>query len=514
MENNFAAVIAGHKTEDLLQVLQEQEEYAPEVVLAILDELEKRGVALPEEAAIRAKAQQAYVGPTEQQPQSAAEKLRDFGMTFVPQQAYFVTPVLLNLNLLAFLLMVLLGISPINPDAASLIAMGANFGPYTLSGEWWRLLTSTFLHGGLLHLAFNMLALVSVGRALEPLIGRWPYLIAYLLCGLAGSITSLWWDPVRAGVGASGAIFGMFGLLLILMLLERKLPWQHKKGMLLNLGFVLVLNLGFGMKSGIDNAAHSGGLVCGLLFGAVLLLRSDRQLSQHYSAKGNAVMAGVGLLLLGMFFKSIPLAGEARFVYAMEEVSKKEAQAMRVFVALYQAGDKAQAADFVPLLDEGIRRWDESIALLAPIDDVVGEEQDKVTVMLKYLRLRKKSYQVLRSDLAAKRTWQSPQQQQLLQAIDHYVRGLRNGKASEIAREDDPLKSQLSMPAIAAERDSAAKPLYVVDGKKVQQPATVAHLRPDDIESIQVLKGTDATTAYGPEGAAGVVQITTKKATR
>ncbi|WP_347159915.1 rhomboid family intramembrane serine protease [Pontibacter chitinilyticus] len=433
MENKYAAVVAERTSEELLQLLQEREQYEPEVVLAVVDELERRGVAGPELMEMRQEAERLQQAQRElaQQPGTTAEKLQDFGKLFVPQPGYFITPILLDLNLLAFGLMLLLGINFMDPDAASLIAIGGNFGPYTLSGEWWRLLTCVFLHAGIIHLAFNMLALVSVGRVLEPLVGKWPFLIAYLLCGLAGSITSLWWDSMRAGVGASGAIFGMFGMLLVIMLLEQKLHWQQKKGMLLNLGFVLVLNLAFGMKSGIDNAAHSGGLVCGLLFGTVLLLRSNRQITQQYSAKGNAVMAGVGLLLLLVFYQSVPFTGQARLAYTLDQVGNKEAQAMHVLQALVEEGEKAKAADFVPLLEQGVSQLNESIILLQGIDDATGADKDRITVMLQYLLLRKQSFELLRDNLQQHRPWQNPRQEQLLRTINQYVSNLQKGEPQE-----------------------------------------------------------------------------------
>src|ERR1017187_1731001 len=91
---------------------------------------------------------------------------------------------------------------------------GANYGPYTLSGQWWRLVTYMFLHGGLMHIAFNMWCLWDLGALCESLYGRWTYAAIYLITGFAGGLASVGWNPGTLSVGASGAIFGLAGALI------------------------------------------------------------------------------------------------------------------------------------------------------------------------------------------------------------------------------------------------------------------------------------------------------------
>lgn len=104
------------------------------------------------------------------------------------------------------------GLIKVNPDV--MIGLGTDYTPLTLGGQWWRLLTSVFLHFGLLHVAFNMLALYVNGLMAERIFGSVRYLVIYLVAGLAGSVASLLWHPVVNGAGASGAIFGILGALL------------------------------------------------------------------------------------------------------------------------------------------------------------------------------------------------------------------------------------------------------------------------------------------------------------
>ncbi|MVM40287.1 rhomboid family intramembrane serine protease [Spirosoma sp. HMF3257] len=136
--------------------------------------------------------------------------------------------------------------------------MGANYSPLTLGGQPWRLLSSCFLHIGILHLVFNMYALVQIGPILEPLLGTRQFTIAYLTAGLMGSVVSLWWHDVLLGAGASGAIFGMYGVFLALLTtnwLDATVRRELLKSILTFVGF----NLFIGMQSHIDNAAHIGG---------------------------------------------------------------------------------------------------------------------------------------------------------------------------------------------------------------------------------------------------------------
>ena len=174
--------------------------------------------------------------------------------------------------LLVFAAMVLSGVSAVAPTPKQAVAFGADYGPYTLGGQWWRLLTSMFVHFGFIHLGLNMWCLWNLGRAAEQLLGRFSYLLAYFASGIFGSIASVYWHPRVAGAGASGAIFGLAGVLVSFVYLK-KTPshLEINRKMLGSLGTFIAYNLLFGAAiPGISNAAHMGGLVMGFAVGAVL----------------------------------------------------------------------------------------------------------------------------------------------------------------------------------------------------------------------------------------------------
>ena len=118
-----------------------------------------------------------------------------------------------------------------------------------------------FIHGGILHIAFNMWCLWDLGALCESLYGRWTYFAIYMITGVGGGLASLAWNPGTFSVGASGAIFGLAGALIASFYLgEFSLPRAAIKGTLMSLLFFAGFNLFFGMLPGIDNSAHIGGL--------------------------------------------------------------------------------------------------------------------------------------------------------------------------------------------------------------------------------------------------------------
>ena len=163
-------------------------------------------------------------------------------------------------------------ISPAHPASQQLVRWGANFGPLTLGGQWWRLLSSVFLHIGIVHLAVNMWCLWDLGSFAERLYGRATFLAIFLMTGIAGAMFSLLWHPFAIEAGASGAIFGIAGALMASFFLgHERLPRDAGKGALLSIVAFAAYNLFIGaISSGAGNAAHIGGLVFGFAIGLLL----------------------------------------------------------------------------------------------------------------------------------------------------------------------------------------------------------------------------------------------------
>lgn len=169
------------------------------------------------------------------------------------------------------------------------------------SFEPWRLLTSVFAHGGILHIALNMYTLWIFGQILEPMIGKWRYLTVFLISGVAGSAGMLIIGPhtgasiLTGAVGASGAIFGMFGTLVVV---QRKLG-----GPVRQLIVLIVINLAIGFfpifGGNIAWQAHVGGLVGGLLAGVILT--ETRRRSLLPLQVGLLIALGLAVVLAGVY---------------------------------------------------------------------------------------------------------------------------------------------------------------------------------------------------------------------
>ncbi len=239
------------------------------------------------------------------------------------------------------------GVVTANPDV--LQTWGTNYGPLTTNGEWWRLLSSMFLHFGILHLALNMWALFVGGRLTERLFGSAAFVLIYLTAGLAGSLGSLLWNPAVNSAGASGAIFGIYGAMLAFFLrkdssIPTAIVQQQRASGLVFIGFNLMN--GFSHQ-GIDNAAHIGGLVAGFTMGLVMA----RPLAPEARIRTNSVKVfGRGIALALLIVVALFLG-----VRASPRASAEEQAFRRDMVAMGKLEQSAQSAfkDAVAQLQHG-----------------------------------------------------------------------------------------------------------------------------------------------------------------
>jgi rhomboid protease GluP len=187
---------------------------------------------------------------------------------------YTTTYALIAANVLVFLAMVATGVSFTQPSPLDVFKWGGDFAPATLGDhQYWRLLTSIFLHFGIIHIAFNMYVLYQIGPFIETTFGRVRYLLIYFIAGLAGSIVSVTFHPHSVGAGASGAIFGLYGGVFGFLLRERKsLNPEATKSIAKSAGIFVLYNVVFGAMQGTtDLSAHFGGLIAGFFAGLALV---------------------------------------------------------------------------------------------------------------------------------------------------------------------------------------------------------------------------------------------------
>ena len=196
------------------------------------------------------------------------KKRNSFWSFFIPRKGFMATPILIDLNILVFIVMIASGVEIMSPSTLSLLKWGADFGPLTLTGDWWRAVTCNFIHIGAFHLLMNMYAFMYVGLLLEDLIGSRRMFMSYLLTGLCSAVFSLYMHGETISAGASGAIFGLYGIFLAFLFFHR-IAKEQRKALLTSILIFVGYNLVYGMKAGIDNAAHIGGLLSGFLLGII-----------------------------------------------------------------------------------------------------------------------------------------------------------------------------------------------------------------------------------------------------
>jgi rhomboid protease GluP len=225
-----------------------------------------------------------------------------------------------------FLVMVARGVGWWNPTSDQLMFWGAdNAGAVLIKGDWWRIVTAMFVHVGVLHLATNMWCLWNLGLLAEPLMGSAGVVAVYILTGAAGNLLSTlynWLWPIReatgfefpVGAGASGAVFGIAGALIILLKSHRLPVPQIELNKLrrsviyfaaINLGIGITISLGVVERHtgvSIDNSAHLGGVICGLLFAAPMVPRIGSERSLFAKKLRIAVGMVVGILVLFGFY--------------------------------------------------------------------------------------------------------------------------------------------------------------------------------------------------------------------
>ena len=250
------------------------------------------------------------------------------------------TYLLVGINCAVFLAMVSRGVSIGSPTTDQLMHWGANnAGSVLINGDWWRIVTAMFVHVGILHLATNMWCLWNLGLLAEPLMGSLGVLAVYILTGAAGNLLSTnvnWLLPIRegaavyfpAGAGASGAVFGIAGALIVLLKSNRlPVPPLELKKLRRSVIYFAALNLVLGLSisggnlflhSGlnIDNMAHLGGFTCGLLFAAPMVPRLGSPRRVFNMRLRIAVGMVVGVLVLFAFYidNVTPPAGLVHFL--------------------------------------------------------------------------------------------------------------------------------------------------------------------------------------------------------
>jgi membrane associated rhomboid family serine protease len=355
------------------------------------------------------------------QPRPENEAFRDALRARTPH--LFVTPALVTLNAAVFTA-ILFGAGAIgNPD--TLVSMGASLGTRTTNGEWWRLLTSMFVQLGLFHLLVNVAVLAQLGAVLERLVGRWTFAAVYLSAGVFTGLANLSSHPVAVTVSASGAIFGLYGLLLA------SLTWQmfhqlrggrsrnpeagaiESAGRGVTMPPTALKRLGYGAAvflvcsavNGVATTAELTGLIVGVGFGVVLARRAGGE-----TPAPRWVGAAMAAAMVMAVVSAMPLRNIADVAPEITRVVATEERTATTYHAAFEAFKKGRisAEALAQLAERKILPELQAVdARLTALRNVPPEDQPLVASAREYLRLRSNSWRV-RADAIRKTNAEPP----------------------------------------------------------------------------------------------------------
>jgi membrane associated rhomboid family serine protease len=304
-----------------------------------------------------------------------------------------VTPLLVALNVLVFMLMFLGGASD---DTQSLVGWGGNIAPHTTNGEWWRLVSSTFVHGSLFHLLATIAGLVPLGLILERAVGRAAFAAIYVTSGMLAGVVALWTTaPTSVTVGASGAVFGIYGLLLASLIRYRANPPEEKIAIpsitLKRLGgtaaFFVLYSLG---NDYLGALAECAGLAAGFAGGLIVA----RNVAQEKAGMPSAALAAAVATVIA-FAGAFPLQGiidvrpELARLAALEE---RTAGDYDKAVVKYRGGTITEDA-LIQMIDRTIVPELRKVrAHLAALHGVPSEQAPLVAAASEYCELREQSW--------------------------------------------------------------------------------------------------------------------------
>jgi len=258
-------------------------------------------------------------------------------------------------------------------DALAILHSGGNLNPFTLGGQPWRILTSMFLHFGIIHLAVNMYGLFSLGRTMEPAMGIQRFLLVYFFCGIAAGIASLVFNMYTISAGASGAIFGLFGYTLGAELIGTANDRKRLTAVVINFVVFVVINTFIAANINVDIAGHLGGLVAGILLS--VLHFQFRVLVQN----GNLAIA---LVLLSSIVFVLP-KDLVRYYRVFQRVLAAERHTNRIY------GNRLDDAQLLDSLKTIVPEWDSIQKTLHNLKHVRHELTQDTTTLRDYITLSK-----------------------------------------------------------------------------------------------------------------------------
>jgi Uncharacterized membrane protein (homolog of Drosophila rhomboid) len=419
MENYYSEVMSKNSDKELQDIIANRNCYEDEAYIAAIDELQKRDLVTDELLKIREellgkRIEEERKVQIEKEERKVERKkaFKEAVELLKPTKKYFYTPILVYLNVAIFIIMVLSGVHPFEPSVDSLIQWGGNLRAATLNGQLWRLLTNVFLHGGLFHLLFNMYALLYVGGLLEKKFGKHRFILVYIITGVLASIASISYNENIVAIGASGAIFGIYGLFLALLVSKNyRVPEESRQNLISSILVFIGYNLFYGFtKEGIDNAAHIGGLVSGFIIGFAYYPAFRIPRYSKFISSGLVVLSLIIVFLMPKFIHNP--SGEFRNM--ITEFTNNENKALWMYREKISNSPEKTQYYYDRLKSEGIELWNNNLRLLNSLSNLPPYLKERVDILNEYCNLRIESCKIMQSLIK----YNNPSDQETLNSIN------------------------------------------------------------------------------------------------
>ncbi len=349
-------------------------------------------------------------------------------------------------------------------DVLAILYAGANLNPFTVGGEPWRIITSMFLHFGIVHLLVNMFALYSLGKPLESDLGSVRFLLLYFICGIAGGISSLLFNLYTISAGASGAIFGLYGYRLAAELIGNYNDRDRLLSVVINFVIFVVVNALITSQFNVDLSGHLGGGIMGAL---VALLHHKFQL----------LTSGIALATASfVLYVSILLVPKDQLYYyrIFQRVIETERKTNRFF------GNSLNDQQLTDSLTSVLPTWDSIHADLRSLNRVPPELSSDTTNLSRYIRLRKQETS-FRVAMIERESYVYLDSLEIVTSQFDSLRPFEYSLNFRLPEGDAAQRDTSSNPVPSL---SAKRIFYDADWKVVEDPSSATYYRIGAIDSI------------------------------
>ncbi|WP_343697387.1 rhomboid family intramembrane serine protease [Flavobacterium sp.] len=318
-----------------------------------------------------------------------------FFSIFIPVKDYFITPILINLNLLLFIVMCFSGVNFLTPKDQDLIDWGANFGSLTTDNEWWRLFSGCFVHTNIIDLFLSVLALAFIGILLELYIKKSNFIILYILSAISVSLYSLYQNKDVINTGTAGVISSMMGILLVVFLFKNSTKVIRVKSLLISIT-LLIINILYSYIKDFSLTEYLAGFIIGILFGIILVIFEKQRKAAFI------IMTSTATILLVFFY--IKYKNTQVYIYQTMEYEERihefvdmEKMALEAYSTQYgNTVEESKEMVLYMIKDRGIYYWNENITLIKDLDKLYLPHtlHKRNSDLIKYCNLRIDLYEL------------------------------------------------------------------------------------------------------------------------